>query len=166
MRVKRRGLYQGEARREELGQGRQEKARVAFVAERINLASNAAHFVFHWPFTVWPRACCCSPGWLRYLLPAHWALPLLRLLLKLFHTTNEMEMNRSIDRQRRLLCTTFQAIDRSTFVCAYFLAIFNLLLLPVDIVVVAIVADCCWWSWTDRADRSDLIVVIVLYSKR
>lgn len=77
-----------------------------------------------------------------------------------------MEMNRSIDRQRRLLCTTFQAIDRSTFVCAYFLAIFNLLLLPADIVVVAIVADCCWWSWTDRADRSDLIVVIVLYSKR
>lgn len=99
-----------------------------------------------------------------YLLPAHWVL--LLLLLKLFHTANEMEMNRSIDRQRRLLCTTFQAIDRSTFVCAYFLAIFNLLLLPVDVVVafiiVAIVADCCWWSWTDRADRSDLIVVIVV----
>lgn len=107
-----------------------------------------------------------------YLLPAHWVLLLLLLLLlKLFHTANEMEMNRSIDRQRRLLCTTFQAIDRSTFVCAYFLAIFNLLLLPVDVVVVAfivvaivaaIVADCCCWSWTDRADRSDLIVVIVV----
>lgn len=69
-----------------------------------------------------------------YLLPAHWVL----LLLKLFHTANEMEMNRSIDRQRRLLCTTFQAIDRSTFVCAYFLAIFNLLLLPVYVLLLSL----------------------------
>lgn len=66
-----RGLGKGRQYKRSLDKGRQGAARVAFVAERINLASNAAHFVFHWPFTVWPRACCCSPGW---LLPVTCAL--------------------------------------------------------------------------------------------